>query len=553
MTRAIGIDIGSRSIKIAEVDIEGNTRTVVGLTRIPYSDVAQIAGLLKDFFASAQSPGERVAVGLGATPIILRHFQFPFGDRLKVQAAIHGEFEDQLPFEIADQVLDFKLVHKKGRAHEFLAGLCPNEGVARIQNFFEAAGLTLHSLLVDSEALGQLALDQNLPAARNTVPYVVCDIGNSSTKLAIVQGSRPQTFDKKAKADPFGAQILEMRVFNRGARDVVEGLQDLRKIDVNEAESWLYHRAEIKEGAAPETDSSLTDDLSDDLKNALKPILVEIYQTLQAFKNKSGSNLSTLYITGGLTRLKGLRNFLSQELRLPVNPWPLFLGFRTDSIPMGPDQEREFAAALALAHRYSSSKPQGWLNFRRSSQGSKKIITNFINEFKDPILKPAFLGLGAAALCTYIYFFATGFFQSRQEQYVERELVAEFRRLNRELGKSAEVFVKELPRAQSFFEREKTKLSKSRARSQTARAQSDVLLDLSQSIPASVSVKDLSVSQANGTLSLQSRIEVRTTPGARWQEELKSILESKGYSNVSMLKSSQGRFVLKASWKGSAL
>ncbi len=549
MTRAIGIDIGSRSIKIAEVEIERNVRNVVGLTQIPFSDASQISGHLKDFFSSAQSPGgERVAVGLGSSPILIRHFQYPFGDRHKVTAAIQADFEDSLPFDLTEHVLDFKLIGRKGRIHEFVAGLCPLSDVMRMQSYFEGARSSPHSLLVDCEAMGQLALDQCLPASRNPLPYALCDLGFSSTKLSIVQGARPQTFDKKAKADAFGAEILEMRVLGRGSRDVMEWLADMRKISLSEAEQWLAHRAEIKSEGSNEP--SLSDELSDEIKNALKPVVVEIYQTLQAFRSHQGRNISTLYITGGMTKIKGLRDFLSQELRMPVNAWPLLVGFHTQNIPVSPEQEREFAVALALAHRYASPKPQGWLNFKRNSAGNRKVLSQFVTELRDPILRPALLGLSVAALCTYIYFFSTSFFLNQQGARLETELVSEFRRLNRDLSKTAERFVKDPVRAREFFEKEKAKLAKANSRSTRERARSDILIDLSLSLPTELVVKELSIEEAAQALLVTSRVELKSPPKAKWQEELNTLLKNKGYSDLTWTKISQGRFQMKAKWKG---
>jgi len=84
-----------------------------------------VSGLLREFFSAGGVASERIAVGLGTTPIIIRRFEYPFGDRTRVQAALRAEFEDTLPFEIGDHVIDYKITGRKAKNYLILAGLCP--------------------------------------------------------------------------------------------------------------------------------------------------------------------------------------------------------------------------------------------------------------------------------------------------------------------------------------------------------------------------------------------------------------------------------------------
>lgn len=550
MTRAIGIDIGSRSIKIAEVQVSGNERSITGLSEIPYTEGSSPEQLLRDYFRDNSSPNDRISVGLGAIPSIIKQLSFPFSDRAKVSSAIRADFEDTMPFEIDDYTLDHKLLKKKGRHATFSAGICPNEPLAKLNDIFDKAGLIPNNYLIDGEALGQLALDQCLPVATNPVPYAVCDLGYRGTKISLLQGCRPQNFDKKAKNDPFGAEIIETRQIQRGSADLIDWIQDQKQLSREEAEQWLIHRAEIKseEGAS---EDSVSDGLSDDVKMALRPIVVEIYQTLQSFRGKSGRNLAALYVTGGMTRLRGIMDFLSHELRVPVHPWPVFIGFRTDQIPVSADKERAFAVALSLAHRYSHSKPIGWLNFKRSSQAARKVLSNLIATFKDPVLKPVFASMGWAVIGLYAYLIVSTFLVARQKVFLEKELVTEFRRLNRDSGKRAEKFVGDPVRSRQVFEQEKNKILSTKAQVLRSRSQSDLLADASQVVPLNTVLKDWLTQRNAADFKVKASVDFKDERPGNLEKQIRSAFNSKNFSDFKMNSAGGPHSTgLEAIWKG---
>ena len=64
MTRALGIDIGSHSIKIAEIEYTKKLRQIVGLYSCPLEPGRTPGELLREFLEKGQIRADRVAVGL---------------------------------------------------------------------------------------------------------------------------------------------------------------------------------------------------------------------------------------------------------------------------------------------------------------------------------------------------------------------------------------------------------------------------------------------------------------------------------------------------------
>jgi len=555
MTRAIGIDLGHRSIKIAEVEIQGKERILVGLTELKITPEKDASALLRDFFAMGGVERERIAIGLGSSPVLTRTFEFPFQDKQRVGAVIRGAFEDSLPFELDSRTLDFKLVGRKGRNFVFLSGLCPDHVVNEANQICEAAGFIPNHFLLDTEAMGQLGLDQCLPFEAQSLPYVLCDFGYSSTKVAIVQGTRPQSFDKKAKPNPFGGELLEMRTLTRGSRDVIRDISEGQKTSIEEAEQWLIHRAEIL-NSEQGSEQNLSQEISDAVKTALRPIIVEIYQTFQSFRGKHGHSPSAMYITGGVTRLSGFREFLAHELRLQVKNWPIFVGFRTDQLPVGPEQERNFAVALSLAHRYSTPKPIGWLNFRKSSQANKKILTQFFGSLVTPETLAPLRAFGIALAFVYAYSFVTQLFLGRQNAFLQKELASELRRLNPDLGKKADRLAEDPDRSRELFQQEKTKASRKKVTANTVRARSELLLDMSRMLPPDSRLKEWTVTDGVTRLEFQGIIEFKqaltATASQKTEADLRALATQRGYKQFEFKNIKGQDFRVSAVWRGAS-
>jgi Tfp pilus assembly PilM family ATPase len=459
VTRILGVDIGHYSIKIAEIDTNGRSWDIIGLYDLPRVVGFDIGQQLKEFFDTSGVKAERVAVGLTDVPVFIRSMAFPFSDRRRVQSAVRSELEDVLPFELSDQIIDFQPLGKTtDRKNKFIVGLSPLNPISTLNKIFETSGVIPTGFFLPAEALGQLALYQNLGLENNSDSYqVLIDIGFESTQLAIKKGYRGDG-NKAKPGSPDESGVVDFRQFPHGIRNVIEWIQRARNVDFEEARKWLLHRAQIKSGAQADLEQKapqLSDELSDDIKVAFRPIVVEIYQFIQNFRSKEEKSVSSGFITGGVSHLLGLKEFLSEELRIPLHHWASFTGFNTLKATVSQEQERSFTLALALASRYAIRRPTGWLNFRRSDQARRKILTSFYDGLSEPSRrKPLILGLSVVSLFL-LYGTLASFAVDQELSQISNEVSLDFRRLNRDLGKKAEKFPNDISKLRELFESEK--------------------------------------------------------------------------------------------------
>jgi Tfp pilus assembly PilM family ATPase len=562
MTRILGIDVGSFAIKIAEVEVTSRAREIVGLYELQRQADVPPNRQLADFLLKNQIHGERIALGLGATPVYIKILEFPFSDKKRLTPAVRSALEDVLPFEITEKhILEFKPLLKHSKLNRFIAGLLHEDQVNALNKMCDESQIMASGFFVDAEALGQLALTQHLPAAHEDTCFAVVDLGHMCTKVAIVQGFLPDPQDRKAKMPSKPGEVADIRSFKHGTHELLTWLKDFKNMSEEEARQWLIHRAQILSDDKGKPDS-LTIELSNQIKVALRPIVVELYQAFQAYKGRTQQWPKAMYLTGGLSEIAGLREFLSEELRLSTHAWPVFSGYNTSQMPMAQAQAKAFATALGLVHRYTFKKPIGWLNFRRSAQASRKVLTQALERLLSPEFRPLVLSLCLALVVVQVYGFAASHFLNIERAQLKSELESEFRRLNRDLAKSAATALKDSQKARALFEKEKSKRQtelESQSRPVFARPKSDILLDVSSALTGDMTLKEFAVTKSKKSQLIEGLIVGKAdAPQKIDLQSLKTMLESKlkdrGYEALTIeasLKTADG-FQFSTQFKGAS-
>jgi|GEM_PF-1003473 len=556
MTRVLGIDFGHHSIKIAELELSSKAPQIIGLYEVRPREGQDKAGALREFFGQNKIRSERIGINLNNTSTLVKRVDLPFKDRKKVQLAVEGEWMDALPFELDGFTIETRHMGRHGRTHSFMSALCPSQTLSEINDLCESAWIKPNAVFLDAESLGLLALHQRLPKSQGAESYIVVDFGYEITKLAILRGSDPLTNKRPASDSGFiEPEILELRHIDKGSREWIQWIADRRRVPTEEALQWLIHRAEIQsteESTEENEKASIREDLSDDIKSALRPVVVEIYQTLQSCKVRTGYSPEILFITGSMCEIQGLKEFLEHELRVEVQAWPLFLGFNAMEAMLSPQNQRSFATALSIAHAFYSNK-SGYLNFRRNTHVRKRLLTETLNQLLGPNLKPSFALLGVSLAFVWIYSIAGSFFLTQQSQALQTDLTGEFRRLDNTMGDRAPNFVGDPERAREIFDKLKqTKLASAEPEiDQGPQPQVVILEDFSLAAPAGVKVSMLETQKANKRL----LIEANATHDKAGDKDALSQnmnqyvtnLQRAGYSDVQISKTGSS-FKLKAKW-----
>jgi type IV pilus assembly protein PilM len=125
----IGIDIGSHSIKIAEIEDSGKGMILknLGLIRLPQDAIVEgsikemeiVSAALKNLLNNLKIKNRNVATSISGYSVIVKKITIPQKAEEDLEGGIQSEAEQYIPFDINDVNLDFQILPpEKGETEE---------------------------------------------------------------------------------------------------------------------------------------------------------------------------------------------------------------------------------------------------------------------------------------------------------------------------------------------------------------------------------------------------------------------------------------------------
>src|SRR4051794_13666446 len=144
---SVGIDIGTSSVKLAEITIGSKSHRLTRYTEFPlkldpnYDPKIEILDILRQIAEHYESMEAQFVVGIKQQNVILRPIEFPFRERHKIQKSLPFELEDDLPISQADCVFDFKAIRYQGTGVKGLGVVTLTNRVAALLGQVQEAGI----------------------------------------------------------------------------------------------------------------------------------------------------------------------------------------------------------------------------------------------------------------------------------------------------------------------------------------------------------------------------------------------------------------------------
>lgn len=312
--RLVGLDIGSKNIKAAEV-IEGKkgfTLSKFGMIDIApgliedgaIKDPEAVADTIRKLFKSYGIKNGNVALSVGGYSVIVKKISVQTATEDQLQDTIHFEAEQYIPFDIDDVNLDFQIMgenENNPNQMNVLLVAAKKEMVNDYVNLAELAGLEPRIIDVDAFAL-QNAFELNYDAVEEENVALI-DIGASKTSLNILKG----------------ATSVFMRDVSLGCGQINQKIASLIDCSADEAEA-------IKFGES--SDRISTEDLSDIISSVVADWCTEIRRALDFFYSTyPDDQIKKIVLSGGGGNIQELRQLLAVETSAEVatiNPFQHF-------------------------------------------------------------------------------------------------------------------------------------------------------------------------------------------------------------------------------------
>ena len=312
----VGLDIGSRSIKAAEI-VE--TKQGLALKRFGIVDIAHgaieegtindpeaVAESLKQLFKSYNIKESNVAVSIGGYSVIVKKITVQTMDEEKLQETIHFEAEQYIPFDISDVNLDFQILGESesnpDQMNVFLVA-AKKEMVSDYINVVNLAGL--NPCIVDVEAFAlQNAFEANYDVKDENTALI--DIGASKTSLNILKGN----------------SSVFMRDVSLGCGQINQKVMSLIECSFEEAE-------QLKHGDKP--DRLSPEDLKDITSSVVTDWCTEIRRALDFFYSTYPEDqIKRIILSGGGANIAEFRELLAAEASAEVESINPFNNFQID-------------------------------------------------------------------------------------------------------------------------------------------------------------------------------------------------------------------------------
>lgn len=319
--KSLGIDIGSSSIKIVEVQSTSKGFQVTQCMEHPlgiapgHDQELEILEYLRDF-ASLYDPAQtRFVFALPQSRVAVRNKFFPFSDRLKIAKSLAFELEEDLPFSSDNAIFDAKIIRTVGAGAETLACAAPK---IHVQNLIQRAqDSNMDPFLISAEGLAYanvfekwneappavvapaLGLDEEIKPVRQVT--LTLHLGHSRTLVCAFDGS----------------SLIQIGSILWGGKNIAEAIAQKYEIPYIEAIKELQTKAFILTNKQGATFDQVT--FSDTIAKCVREMARDLQLAILEMKSEFNAQITSINITGGVSQIQNLGPFLTQVLEVPVN------------------------------------------------------------------------------------------------------------------------------------------------------------------------------------------------------------------------------------------
>ncbi len=377
--RSIGIDIGTLSIKVADVELAGRSIVVRDFLEIPYSlDISQdkhveILAALNRIASSYDPHSCKFSIGVSQDRVSIRKKSFPFKERIKIIKSLPFELEDEIPFDQDKAIFDAKIIEQTSDGSQVLACATPNQYIEELLELANEAGIDPDVISTDGFALSNLFTNWWLSPSEvsqsvSQSAEVFIHLGHSKSILVIVKDGR----------------LLETRSIQIGGLDAVKAIQKTYDISYAEALKGLQEKGFVLTKNDGATKDQIT--FSNAIINALNPLIFEIKKTLVEFESTSGITVQNASLLGGLSHLVNVGPFFTQRLGIMSNPVNhLSSGMKVYAAQTN-ELLKDSAIAIGLAIEGLKKPKNPAINFRKGEYAKAGAdATLFWNKWKKTI------------------------------------------------------------------------------------------------------------------------------------------------------------------------
>jgi len=284
----------------------------------------EVGKIIAALFKNLKIKNSKVGISISGYSVIVKKINLEVMEEEELFEYISSEAEQYIPFDIDEVYLDFQDLHtagEEGERTDIMLVAAKKEVVDDYLDMLQK--LKLKPVLVDVDGF---ALENIWENSTETVENVaLVDIGASKMNINII-------------AD--GASVL--------ARDIVVGSEQLTDQIANTLGVEYEEAEQIKLGLTPVKENKKQ--VEEIFKQTCTQWVLEIKKAIDLYMaNHPEQPLQKLIISGGGSKVKGLKSFIHRETGIEVISFNPFLQMKSNKKKIDPDYIDAIAPEMAIA------------------------------------------------------------------------------------------------------------------------------------------------------------------------------------------------------------
>jgi len=343
---SIGLDIGNHSIKMVHLKKTHHGYKLLNcesLSTIPegiepvFSDLSpdRYAPILSQLVKTMKLKPKKIkhlVSSIGGDNTSIKQIKTIFLPDEELESALFFEAKKHLPISGAEMNLDYQVLSVEEKTNNMNILLASSTKALLKEHSNVVTSVDLTPGIVDLESLA-VANSFILNSEENDGVYVILNIGAFKTNMVIY-----------SPASKFFARDIAYGGFN-----FTKDIMKKQKKSYEEAE--MYKLEHGLKGRDVDSKKSSLIALEVTVKNTAELITQEVKRSLRFYVKEAGSSdFRKILLVGGSANLKGLPEYLTEQLQIPTEIFNPFNNLEDSNRP-GTTNDPQFAVALGLAMR----------------------------------------------------------------------------------------------------------------------------------------------------------------------------------------------------------
>ena len=322
----IGLDIGTHSIKLVEIDDSKKGRILknFGIIGLPQNAIVEgsikemeiVSSAIKELYKQLKIKNKNVAASISGYSVIVKKITISRRGEAELEYTINEEAEQYIPFDISDVNLDYEVLSTPE------AGESPEEDEEEMAGLMDVMLVAAKKDIVDDyvsllqlSGLNPVVLDVDAFSAQNAFELASGEVDISGCYAIVNVGAE----ELGINAVKNGVSIFT-RDSSYGGSQITEAI--MSRFDVSHEEADRIKLGGTKVDKEKEA-------LEDIFTSVISGWVQEIKRALDFLGTTyPDETIDKMYLTGGSCRIPGFREYLEMETEVPVEELNPFSGLQ---------------------------------------------------------------------------------------------------------------------------------------------------------------------------------------------------------------------------------